>query len=72
LIESQNNYIKIGAASPKFLSFVRKPSNDEDIDVDWRPVDVSFDKIPVNESQIEYTSDTEKLYYWKKHFKKEG
>lgn len=70
LVEAQRNYARFGAVQKDLLSSVRKADSSDQRDPQWRPFDLSVDKVEKPESGkdygFSYPSDRGELYYWKK------
>jgi len=68
-VESQRNYVKLGAMEECFVSRVRKPRGDDVRASDWRPVREE-DKVHVTTSRnIEKLSDEGRIVayeYWRR------
>ena len=68
LMECQTNYRRSGASEERMLSHVRLPTESEEIDSEWRPVqdrDVAHARRPKDLSDEEYQR-LETWYYWKR------
>lgn len=68
LMECQANYRRSGACEERMVPYVRPPTESEEIDSEWRPVqdrDVTQARSPKDLSDDEYQR-LETWYYWKR------
>lgn len=68
LQESQRNFADFGASAKRFIGHVRRPTQNESRDRDWRPVaesDRQHVTTPVAR-EAEPISERQDLYYWKR------
>jgi len=69
LIESQQNFVRMGAMEERFIKNVRKPSLDEPTDEGWRLIDLwvdSFEDAGIKER--DWPEDLAELYWWRSNF----
>lgn len=68
LIEAQENFRNIGAVEERLLEHTRQPDVKDKKDEQWRPIDLSQDRIeelvPGKDYSMTYPEDLTKLYYW--------
>jgi hypothetical protein len=66
LIESQRNFIELGAMEARFVGNVRPATTDEPIDPEWRPIDERDDLEVWGEERAPWPEDLTVLYYWRR------
>ena len=67
LVDAQTNYSVIGAKDAQALKNVRFPGPQDQVDPDWRAVDLDIDDlppIPVDFDSLSEPEDPTTLYYW--------
>ena len=69
LAEAQRNYAQVGAIEARFADDVRKPTDEDARDPDFRPIgpDDSFEPTP-SDDPADGPSDPTALYYWRPTF----
>ena len=67
LAEAQRNYAQCGAIEERFAQDVRKPTDEDARDPEFRPIDArdSFEDTPTEEGG---PADPTELYYWRPTF----
>jgi len=69
LIEGQKNFQKYGASALGLKQYVRPPTQNEQVEDGWRPIDLNTDDIEKPVEGIDYgktyPDDHAALYYWR-------
>jgi hypothetical protein len=69
LIESQRNYLSLGAMEQRFVANVRAATNDELIEDGWRTIDPALDNFePRGVNEAPWPEDLTALYWWRRTF----
>ncbi len=67
LIEAQKSYAGVGAIEPRFAGDVRKPTDEDALDPDFRPITAS-DPFEAPDDSAPWPEDKTTLYYWRPTF----
>jgi hypothetical protein len=70
LVEAQQNFATFGACERAVVRHVRAPSEDDERELNWRPIDLERDKFDVwgNRAAERAPQLDETLYYWRANF----
>lgn len=69
LIESQQNFVRMGAVEERFIKSVRRPSLVEAPDEGWRLIDLRIDSFEDPQaSERDWPVDLAELYWWRSSF----
>jgi hypothetical protein len=71
LTDGQKNFATIGVHDATHLVHVRKPSESDRKDPEWRPVDRHLDEFELTKDPpagADYPKDYTQLYYWRKTY----
>ena len=71
LVESQINFEKDGVSNIELKIFVRKASENEEKDKNWRKINLKKDNIAEKDGERKiniYPNDLTRLYYWEENY----
>jgi len=73
LIQSQRNFVHVGAMEQRFVELVRKALSHERLDPGWRPVDPCVDQFETGGMRrAPWPKDLTTLYWWRPTFWRAG